>query len=161
LKPRHQRLWSLSKVESQTFLESSPIHLSNSLQQKVCSWTLRLYTTTAAPDTAISIEGGYEYSVWASYAEIYNERVFDLLGKQDVLGKLQKSTSNFLSSGPRTGPTNSRIPHQYSVRRKALSLKSDGYGGKYIAGLRELHCRTRQAGPEARATQSTCLWNAR
>jgi hypothetical protein len=97
------------------------------------------------------VDEGFDYSIWVSYAEIYNERVFDLLGKQDAFGKLQKSTSSFLSSARPAFATSRtreelRGPEQYSIRRKALSLKTDGDGGKYIAGLREVRIQTAEEG---------------
>ncbi|KZO94993.1 kinesin-domain-containing protein [Calocera viscosa TUFC12733] len=71
----------------------------------------------------IKVDRNYTYSVFVSYAEIYNEKVFDLL---DPSG---------------TTP---------SGKRKALALKSDpSGGGKYIHGLKEVRVRTTKEAHDA------------
>lgn len=74
-----------------------------------------------------------------------------MLAKQDALGRLQKRTANFLSTGSRPGfgsraQKDTHTTDHYSIRRKALSLKSDGEGGKYIAGLREIRIQSPEEG---------------
>ncbi|KAN0134935.1 P-loop containing nucleoside triphosphate hydrolase protein [Lactarius tabidus] len=74
--------------------------------------------------TTLKVDRNYEYSIWLSYAEVYNERIYDLL--TNVEG----------ASSSRTQPI--------LLTRKALSMKpappsdnldSDGPTGKYISGL--------------------------
>ncbi|KAI8640459.1 kinesin motor domain-containing protein [Parasitella parasitica] len=66
--------------------------------------------------TTIAIDQHYEYGIWVSFAEIYTERIYDLLVQPDRLKK-----------------------------RKALSLKYEySSGHKYIAGLKEVKVKTIQ-----------------
>ncbi|EJT97945.1 P-loop containing nucleoside triphosphate hydrolase protein [Dacryopinax primogenitus] len=67
-------------------------------------------------DGAIKVDRNYTYSIFVSYAEVYNEKVFDLLDPNTTSG---------------------------TIKRKPLALKSDPCGGgKYIHGLREVRVRT-------------------
>jgi kinesin family member 20 len=78
--------------------------------------------------TALSIDRNYEYSVWLSYAEVYNEKVYDLLADVDE------------------SPAAPSLSHRLMFTRKALSIRpsppvdnQDGnLGGKYIDGLRQI-----------------------
>ncbi|KDQ13705.1 hypothetical protein BOTBODRAFT_133259 [Botryobasidium botryosum FD-172 SS1] len=108
-------------------------------------------------DTSLPVDRNYEYSIWVSYAEIYNEKIFDLLG-----------VSQGLSSGIATErssiapPASPRLPRSSTfgslassssdpslaaqpllLKRLALPLKTDpATGGKYIANLREIRVRS-------------------
>ncbi len=91
---------------------------------------------TATPDldidtTIIPVDRNYEYTIWLSYAEVYNEKIYDLLEsvKEDgtnAMGDISGRKSLLLT-------------------RKALSLKpspasdaaDSGATGKYIAGLKQ------------------------
>ncbi|KAH9081853.1 kinesin-domain-containing protein [Lactarius deliciosus] len=92
-----------------------------------------LESTTASEtdhdSTTLKVDRNYEYSVWLSYAEVYNERIYDLL--TNVEGAAAGSS--------RTQPI--------LLTRKALSMKpapssdsldSDGPAGKYISGLAQV-----------------------
>ncbi|KAH7927415.1 kinesin-domain-containing protein [Leucogyrophana mollusca] len=86
--------------------------------------------------TVLKLDRNYEYSIWLSYAEVYNEKIYDLLAS--------------VNEGP--GSTSSQIPrpaaaHPLLLTRKALTVKpspvidavdesGSGSAGKYIAGLR-------------------------
>lgn len=71
---------------------------------------------TNRDNTAIAIDENYEYGVWVSFAEIYTEKIYDLLIKPDRLSK-----------------------------RKALALKYEySSGHKYISGLNEVRVKTIQ-----------------
>lgn len=71
---------------------------------------------TNRDNTAIAIDENYEYGIWLSFAEIYTEKIYDLLVKPDRLAK-----------------------------RKALSLKYEySSGHKYISGLNEVRVKTIQ-----------------
>ncbi|KAG1787830.1 kinesin-domain-containing protein [Suillus plorans] len=88
--------------------------------------------------TIIKLDRNYEYSIWISYAEVYNEKVYDLLaGVTEDTSRSQIPRSN----------TNAQLAHPLLLTRKALTVKpspaSDaldesgpGSAGKYIAGLR-------------------------
>ncbi|CEP14221.1 hypothetical protein [Parasitella parasitica] len=66
--------------------------------------------------TTIAIDQHYEYGIWVSFAEIYTEKIYDLL-----------------------------IPPDRLKKRKALSLKYEySSGHKYIAGLKEVKVKTIQ-----------------
>ncbi|KAF9458348.1 P-loop containing nucleoside triphosphate hydrolase protein [Collybia nuda] len=85
--------------------------------------------------TTLKVDRNYEYTVWISYAEVYNEKVYDLLAsvKDD-------SPENVEGSIPRANTGKSLL-----LTRTALPLKpspaSDNADitikGKYIAGLRQ------------------------
>ncbi|KAJ7275485.1 P-loop containing nucleoside triphosphate hydrolase protein [Mycena haematopus] len=81
--------------------------------------------------TVLKVDRNYEYTIWLSYAEVYNEKVYDLLDNvQDT------STGGI----PRSNSGKSLL-----LTRKALSLKpsppadsvDSGITGKYISGLRQ------------------------
>lgn len=82
--------------------------------------------------TAIKLDRNYEYTIWLSYAEVYNEKVYDLL-------ESVQNTSNPNTAAPRSGNPN------LLLTRQALTLKpsppSDGLDsgirGKYISGLKQ------------------------
>ncbi|KIY67491.1 kinesin-domain-containing protein [Cylindrobasidium torrendii FP15055 ss-10] len=83
--------------------------------------------------TALPVDRNYDYSIWLSYAEVYNEKVYDLL--------------DTIKETPGIGKSN--IPRSNTqVFRQALALKTSppsddeqqaGSGGKFIAGLRQFH----------------------
>lgn len=85
--------------------------------------------------TVISVDRNYEYTIWISYAEVYNEKVYDLLAsvKDDA-------TSNPHGTIPQTTGAKPLL-----LTRAALPLKpsppSDNVDsptpGKYISGLRQ------------------------
>lgn len=88
--------------------------------------------------TIIKLDRNYEYSVWLSYAEVYNEKVYDLLAE------VTEDTSR--SQIPRS-KTSIQVAHPLLLTRKALTVKpspaSDALdesgstsAGKYVAGLR-------------------------
>ncbi|KAH7883877.1 kinesin-domain-containing protein, partial [Phlebopus sp. FC_14] len=92
--------------------------------------------------TVIKLDRNYEYSIWLSYAEVYNEKVYDLLDSvHDEQGKetsMPHTNSNLLGQSA----------HPLLVTRKALTIKSSpasdavdetglGSAGKYISGLRQ------------------------
>lgn len=69
-----------------------------------------------ADETRVPVDPSMRYSVWVSCAEVYNEKLYDLLGAPGSL--LDESV------------------------RRPLLLKSEGDGGKYIYGLREIKVGT-------------------
>ncbi|KAK4705272.1 kinesin family member 20, partial [Phenoliferia sp. Uapishka_3] len=90
---------------------------------------------------AISLEEGYEYSIWVSYAEVYNEKIYDLL--QSPIPAPAPSTSSTTSTSSGWGARFKGVlglKGPQTVKRAALTLKSDikGAGQKYVAGMQEL-----------------------
>ncbi|KAK4511889.1 uncharacterized protein ATC70_003888 [Mucor velutinosus] len=84
------------------------------LQQEESVWEAGLPINR--DKTAIAIDEHYEYGIWVSFAEIYTEKIYDLL-----------------------------IPPDRLKKRKALSLKYEySSGHKYIAGLREVKVKSIQ-----------------
>ncbi|KAK7468596.1 hypothetical protein VKT23_003100 [Stygiomarasmius scandens] len=87
-----------------------------------------------ADATSIKLDRNYEYSVWLSYAEIYNEKVYDLL---DSVKDTQGTQINTI---PQSNSSSSLV-----LARAALAVKpspasdgqDSGISGKYIAGLRQ------------------------
>jgi kinesin family member 20 len=80
--------------------------------------------------TFLKLDQNYEYTIWLSYAEVYNEKVYDLLESvQDTGGNI----------------TQLRTDKTILLTRQALTLKSSPpsdnddvyYRGKYISGLRQ------------------------
>lgn len=90
----------------------------------------------------------YEYSIWVSYAEIYNEKIYDLL--ESPLPTPIPSNSSSTTSHSLTGVLNAGLGFLQatkaiglkglqSVKRNALSLKSDSKAGnKYVHGMKEI-----------------------
>ncbi|KAF8640512.1 hypothetical protein AX17_000174 [Amanita inopinata Kibby_2008] len=89
--------------------------------------------------TAIPVDRNYEYTIWLSYAEVYNEKVYDLL--ESVKG----DSTNV--SGDNVGVSNGK---PLLLTRKALAIKpspasdtdDSGVTGKYIAGLKQFRVHT-------------------
>ncbi|KAF9786058.1 P-loop containing nucleoside triphosphate hydrolase protein [Thelephora terrestris] len=84
---------------------------------------------TAVDSTVLRVDKNYTYSIWLSYAEVYNEKVYDLL-----------ADTSPVKGGTKAGPST------LLLARKALTIKpsppSDWEGsqnaGKYVAGLRQI-----------------------
>ncbi|EIW64942.1 kinesin-domain-containing protein [Trametes versicolor FP-101664 SS1] len=113
--------------------------------------------------TALKLDRNYEYTIWLSYAEVYNEKVYDLFGSLELGGpppssqgtpargasSIPRPTSSFLNLPV---PSNNKA-HPLLLTRKALTVKpcplADGDGdgdttsaGKYVAGLRQVRVRS-------------------
>lgn len=66
--------------------------------------------------TTLAIDQGYEYGIWVSFAEIYTEKIYDLLVRPSLT---------------------------MTQKRKALALKYEySSGHKYISGLKEVKVKT-------------------
>jgi hypothetical protein len=104
----------------------------------------------SADATTLPVDRNYEYAVWLSYAEVYNEKVFDLLTVSDsatVNVDLQKSQSvsgafsSYMNLAA-LAASNSGNNVPVTLHRRALPLKSSPDGlGKYVQGLREVKVR--------------------
>lgn len=111
-------------------------------------------TADIKDDTVVPVDEGCEYSVWISYAEVYNEKVYDLLDAQTLT---PSSSANSLHSFTASLAEQVKQAAQHltkaaavgggTVKRKALSLKHDkANGNKYIAGLTEVRVWTADEG---------------
>lgn len=68
-------------------------------------------------DTVVELPDGMDYTVWMSCAEVYNEKIFDLL----------------------TEPPKAPMPALGALNRPSLQLKTDAATGqKYVHGLKEV-----------------------
>lgn len=106
--------------------------------------------------TKVKVDRNYRYSVWVSYVEVYNEKIFDLLDaappstsatpRPSTFGGMTRSDSirgsnwTLASLATDSGPI--------YLQRRPLVLKNDvESGGKYVAGLQEIRV---QSAAEAR-----------
>ncbi|GAA6003651.1 hypothetical protein JCM10207_003528 [Rhodosporidiobolus poonsookiae] len=91
----------------------------------------------------VPVQEGYEYAVYVSYSEIYNEKIYDLL--ESPLPAPAPSTSSTTSTTG-GGMLKGLFKNLTTVKRSALSLKADkpapqqgvGAGAKVVGGLREV-----------------------
>lgn len=97
--------------------------------------------------TKVKVDRNYRYSVWVSYVEVYNEKIFDLLDAAPPAsttsrpstfgGGFSRSESFRGSNWALASLTNDTGP--IYLQRKPLTLKNDAEsGGKYVAGLQEI-----------------------
>ncbi|KAJ1018039.1 hypothetical protein NDA16_004908 [Ustilago loliicola] len=93
--------------------------------------------------TKAAVDRNLRYSVFVSYVEIYNEKLFDLLdvspgstlGRSESVRASNWSLANMANAAPSSIPASTSI----TLNRRPLSLKNDQEnGGKYVAGLREI-----------------------
>lgn len=95
-----------------------------------------------ADPTVIKLDRNYEYSVWISYVEVYNEKVYDLLASvnddQDNEAGVPRGVPNVPGQGA----------NPVIVTRKALAVKpcpahdamddsGAGSAGRYVSGLKQ------------------------
>ncbi|KAG0151042.1 hypothetical protein CROQUDRAFT_651558 [Cronartium quercuum f. sp. fusiforme G11] len=103
-------------------------------------------------DTVLPIDPSAEYGVWISYAEVYNEKVYDLLDTPTPVlasassgATFQSLTSNITDHVTRMAQMlhNKASSSGGVIKRKPLVLKHDkAHGHKYVHGLTELRVRT-------------------
>ncbi|PWY97103.1 kinesin-domain-containing protein [Testicularia cyperi] len=93
--------------------------------------------------TAVQVDRNLRYSVFVSYVEIYNEKLFDLLdaspgstlGRSESVRGSNWSLAAMANAAPDSLPTSTSI----TLNRRPLTLKNDTEnGGKYVSGLREI-----------------------
>ncbi len=111
-------------------------------------------SNTDTDPTVLKLDRNYEYTIWLSYAEVYNEKVYDLFGALEsgasstaqTSSGIPRPTSNFLNM-----PFPSSKAPPLLLTRKALTVKpcpvSDADGdaasaGKYVAGLRQVQVKS-------------------
>ncbi|KAJ1596606.1 hypothetical protein NDA14_001636 [Ustilago hordei] len=99
--------------------------------------------------TKVAVDRNLRYSVFVSYVEIYNEKLFDLLdvspgatlGRSESVRASNWSLANMANTAPSSIPASASI----TLNRRPLSLKNDQEnGGKYVAGLREIKINSPQ-----------------
>ncbi|WOO82439.1 Kinesin-like protein KIF23 [Vanrija pseudolonga] len=105
-------------------------------------------------EDSVKVDRNFSYAVFVSYAEVYNEKIFDLLdsvlpSSRPTVARTVSSMrfSNYGLSGA-IGSSMSLAAMANGgggvLKRRALVLKNDPEGsGKYIAGLHEIRVRTR------------------
>ncbi|GAK66634.1 kinesin-domain-containing protein [Moesziomyces antarcticus] len=95
-------------------------------------------------DTKLTVDRNLRYSVFASYVEVYNEKLFDLLdvspgatiGRSESVRGSNWSLANMANAAPSSLPSSAS---SITLNRKPLSLKRDHEtGAKYVDGLREI-----------------------
>ncbi|KAF9975903.1 hypothetical protein BGZ73_000250 [Actinomortierella ambigua] len=115
----------------------------------------------------VDLPSGMDFAVWISIAEIYTEKIYDLLAETS---NTASTTTMFMGLGSSTAGTPSSPPssdlfRRQELRRPTLSLKTDPSSHhKYIHGLREFRVRNQQeamavvrAGLKQRQVFSTML----
>ncbi|KAK7041945.1 hypothetical protein VNI00_008927 [Paramarasmius palmivorus] len=85
-----------------------------------------------ADSTVIKLDRNYEYSIWLSYAEVYNEKVYDLL--ETVKDGAQESQIPRSGSAPSLVFTRTALPLKPSP---STDSPDSGIKGRYISGLRQ------------------------
>ena len=114
-------------------------------------------------DTTLDVDRNHEYAVWVSYTEVYNEKIYDLLSavSPTALNNPRLHTAagiSSLSSLAVISATSTSTAPGITVIRKALPLKNDPEGGKYVAGLREIRVYN---AAEAKAVMQIGILNRR
>lgn len=101
-------------------------------------------------EAELQISTEWDYAIWVSYAEIYNEKIYDLLDSPNApatgnagLGVGMPATFSTMSLATLASSAASAVPSNgplgANVKRKALSLKHDRDGtNKYVASLTEI-----------------------
>ncbi|KAA1468476.1 kinesin-domain-containing protein [Dentipellis sp. KUC8613] len=83
-------------------------------------------STTDIDPTVLSVDRNHEYSIWLSYAEVYNEKIYDLLADVSETDKPTAAQGLLL--------TRKALP----IRPSPPSDSPDGLTGKYVSGLKQV-----------------------
>ncbi|KAF9166695.1 hypothetical protein DFQ26_007152 [Actinomortierella ambigua] len=114
----------------------------------------------------VELPSGMDFAVWMSIAEIYTEKIYDLLAESPTPASTMSGIMSPVSSASgMTPPSSSDMYGRPELRRPMLSLKTDPSSHhKYIHGLREFRVRDLQeamalvrAGLKQRQVFSTML----
>lgn len=88
-----------------------------------------------ADPTVIPVDRNYEYTVWISYAEVYNEKIYDLLASVKDESNIYGETANQRTAiGKPLLFSRQALPLRPSPASDAMDTE---FHGKYIAGLRQ------------------------
>jgi len=111
-------------------------------------------------DTTLDVDRNHEYAVWVSYTEVYNEKIYDLLSPTALNNSRLQTAAGIssLSSLAVIPATVASTPPGITIIRKALPLKNDPEGGKYVAGQREIRVYN---AAEAKAVMQVGILNRR
>lgn len=120
--------------------------LSKRMLNETLARTLKGPRVYEVDETKVPVDRNLRYSVWVSYVEVYNEKLFDLLDVPPPpgTGGLQRSESVRGSSWSiaalaNAGSDGHNGSSNITLNRRPLSLKNDSEaGGKYVAGLKEV-----------------------
>lgn len=103
-------------------------------------------------DTILPVDSQSEYGIWISYAEVYNEKVYDLLDSHASILTSSSSGATFQSFTANIAEQvksaaqilHSKASHSGGViKRKPLVLKHDkSNGNKYVHGLTEIRVKS-------------------
>ena len=89
--------------------------------------------------TTIKVDRNYEYTIWISYAEVYNEKVYDLLDSVKDESNIHADTTVPRSGAKPLLLTRTALPLRASPPSDTMDTESSG---KYIAGLRQFRVRS-------------------
>lgn len=137
-------------VGSETFTEKEE-NASAMIDQVLGDGETDVMVDDSADATTLPVDKNYEYAIWLSYAEVYNEKIFDLLTvsdsttanadvpkSQSISGAISSYMNLAALAASSTGGNNPPV----TLHRRALPLKSSPDGlGKYVQGLREVKVR--------------------
>ncbi|KAF8202929.1 kinesin-like protein [Pholiota molesta] len=86
--------------------------------------------------TFVKVDRNYEYTIWISYAEVYNEKVYDLLAsvKDESQVQTDSAAARAATGGKSLLLTRQALPLRPSPPSDNIDSDSNG---KYIAGLRQ------------------------
>jgi len=84
--------------------------------------------------TVVTVDRNYEYSIWISYAEVYNEKVYDLLASVKDESGIADGANQRAAGAKALLLTRQALPLRPSPAADNLDSESQG---KYIAGLRQ------------------------
>jgi len=84
--------------------------------------------------TVVTVDRNYEYSIWISYAEVYNERVYDLLASVKDESDVAEGANQRAAGTKGMLLTRQALPLRPSPAADNPDSESHG---KYIAGLRQ------------------------
>lgn len=94
-----------------------------------------------ADPTSVKVDRNYEYTVWLSYAEVYNEKVYDLLAS--VKDESGSQTDERQPGAKSLLLTRQALPLRPSPPSDSMDTECNG---KYVAGLRQFRVRSAAEG---------------
>ncbi|WVQ81700.1 hypothetical protein IAT38_003825 [Cryptococcus sp. DSM 104549] len=126
------------------------------------NWVDALAEAEPRIDEVVKVDRNFSYAVFVSYAEVYNDKIFDLLDAvlptaPSTPGQHRpRFTSDKIPRGSYAPGYSTALNSTFNLaamanggpgvlKRQALGLKNDPEGnGKYIAGLKDIRVKTRE-----------------